>query len=174
VGGTCVPVETRTIFCPASGELNAGDVTGSIILGISNTGSWSAQGHAHNGNIWARNYTLGIATASAMGGMQFGTAHSGVVHGDLDIGSKSDDYTDKGNDQRIIDNWAAFKNTGFNCNMHSSVNGWLVGEAALIGLSIAGPIVGALVFGGSSDSGWDCGLEAMPPDGIMMRCRTSQ
>jgi len=148
--GLCLPVHNRTIRCPASGDLVAGDVSGNLYIGISNTGNWSVKGHAHDTGLFGMNYTMGFTFDWSVAGGQFGQVHSGVVHGTLDIGSRDDNFEIGGKDTRItgtdgnlVPNWETFARSPVRCNMRSSVNPWLVAEAALIGLGL---VTGAGLF----------------------------
>ena len=121
----------------------AGDVDGSVIVGIANDGTWGFMGHAHDGGFFGLNYTLGFTFNNPINGKKRGAVHSGVVHGTVDVGPRNDDFMISGFSQDLVDNFSTLASGGITCNMNSTVNPWLVGEAALVGLGVAA--VGAVV-----------------------------
>lgn len=148
----CRPSETRT---GAPSTLNANGVLADGSLGVDNSGNWSFRGHLYNGNFFGVNYTLGVAIN--IPSYTFGQTHSGTLGGELDTTSRSDSFTVSGVDYRIADNWdaikSAFDNRQVPFNLHQSTNGWLVGEAALIGLNIVGPGAVVVILGAGGGVG---------------------
>jgi len=142
-GGVCVDLIEKKFRCPPSGSMHAGDVDGSATIGIANDGTWGFWGHAHDRGTFGLNYTLGFTFNNPINGKKRGAVGSGVVHGTLDIGSRDDDFMFSGFSQDLVDNFATLSSGGITCNLHSSVNPWLLGESALVGLGVA--VVGAVV-----------------------------
>ena len=143
----------------------AGDVNGSMSIGISNTGNWSVNGHAHNSGFFGMNYTMGFTFTDDINGRVFGAVRSGVVHGTLDAESRDDDFVLGGKDitflatdVNLVPNWETFAQSPVHCSLHSSANAWLVAEAALtaLGLVPVGLVVIVLAtMGGGDNCHWD-------------------
>jgi hypothetical protein len=171
INGICVPIENRTVRCPTQGSLQSGSIDGSLYVGVSNTGNWSVRGHAHNAGFFGANYTLGLVFDWAdAAGEQFAFVHSGVVHGTLDAGSRSDDFTISGQDIRIIasgpdgtPNWNTLAQSPVTCNLHWSTDPWLVAEAAIFGLGLAAAGAILAIFGGQAANG-NCHWHDNPND----------
>jgi hypothetical protein len=164
VQGQCESVQTQIWNCP---YMTSDDVSGTMSLGVSNTGEWGFTGSAHDSGPWGDNYFLGvILDATNAAGAHFGQGHSGFVHGTFDFGSRDDNFTDTGSDQSITDNWSSIVSSGARCHLHWSTDGWLVGEAALVGLFE----IGAAVLLGHEQSNGNCYFYRDDKGGIGYGC----
>jgi hypothetical protein len=169
----CAAVEQFTMSVPL---LQAGSVDANESMTLSNTGAWTFSGHAHNHAVVGVNYTLGTAAPEAYNGFQFGAVHSGVLHG-IDVGSRDDNFTERGTDSRILRNWTAIKadatSPGWNVHLHESTSAWLAGEDALIGLGLATAATAALLFFTDPATTCDSPTIVRDPDGTGVQVMTT-
>jgi hypothetical protein len=145
IGKTCVPVDKRVIPCNPP---NAGSVSATSTIAVTNLGDWLFVGHAHNSGFPIVNFALGFTFDDAINGTKFGQIQTGGLGGTLDFISRSKDWNFGSVDSQIANNWGTFKNSGLTCRLKSSPDVVATGIAGLVDLGLAFLAVAVILFFG--------------------------
>jgi hypothetical protein len=153
-------------------NFDGGNITGWTQLGLLGDGTGSFHGHFHDSGPTGYNYvvTTVLRDVKDQAGNTLVFAHSGSVHGTVDIGSRDDDWQDDSYSCVVAQNWDLVKSSRTWSGIHTSTDPLDVIEhivaGMLIGLAIdafvlfgAGVAAGAVVCAWQAATGKGAGID---------------
>jgi hypothetical protein len=149
-------------------DVSTGNVQGWAQVGFQSDGVASFRGHVHESGDWGDNYIVAVVFPDVKdgSGKSLAFARSGNVAGNLDFGSKDDDWQDDVSGQVISDQWDLIKNSIANgpvvLRIQTSTNPFYVTETVVLAL-LGGIIVGGILFLAGTAQ-WKCYWRTYDPN----------
>jgi hypothetical protein len=110
---------------PASVTLDSGSITSGLSIGgfarlaMTSGGDFTFSGHMHDSGALGINFDLGVV-AMTPSGIAYTMKRDGHTAGTFTSGSRDDDWTTQGFDERIRDNWAEASQATLSCRLYAS------------------------------------------------------